>query len=128
MIAVPGSVLLAPLLWLAGTVLFDAVHAVLHAMLRSRFRALRALARPHAIHHAWLDGRLRTHWEHRRGNVVGHLCLEYATQLAMTGALAFVLPAAPLLGCARATRPLHPAAAGGVRTRDPFRAPRAAAA
>lgn len=97
----PGwSVLFAPLLWIAGTVFFDAVHWALHLMLRSGSPVLGTLAWPHAVHHAWLDRRLRTRWELQRRNVLCHLCLEYATQLAFTGVLAVALPAAPVLGCA----------------------------
>ncbi len=79
--------------WVAGLHVFDAVHCVLHAMLRSRFRALRLLAAPHAIHHRWLDERLRIHPELRTANFLGHILPEFATQVVFTAVLATLLPA-----------------------------------
>ena len=38
------AILLGPILWLAGAIVFDAVHWVLHLMLRSRFGWLTAFA------------------------------------------------------------------------------------
>src|SRR6476620_9528142 len=35
------------LLWSVGTIFFDLVHWILHALLRSRWRFFRSLARPH---------------------------------------------------------------------------------
>lgn len=90
-----GSVLL----WAAGTVFFDFVHWVLHRMLRSRWRLLRLLAWPHAVHHRWLDQRLAIHWELQRRNVFCHLVPEYLTQVAFCAATWLVLPAGVVLGC-----------------------------
>jgi hypothetical protein len=95
-----ASLLLALPLWVAGTVVFDAVHWVLHRMLRSRWRVLRALAWPHAVHHAWLDRRLRVCREHQLGNVFCHLVPEYLTQLAFSGVLLLALPSGPVLALA----------------------------
>lgn len=97
----PGDALLSVLLvlplWVAGTVVFDTVHWVLHLMLRSRWRVLRALAWPHAVHHAWLDRELRVCWENQRRNVFCHLVPEYLTQLAWSGVLLLVLPRGPVV-------------------------------
>jgi hypothetical protein len=95
-----GSLLLAIPLWLAGTVVFDAVHWILHRMLGSRWRGLRALAWPHAVHHEWLDRALRIHPENQWKNVLCHLVPEYLTQLAFSGLLLLALPAGPVVACA----------------------------
>jgi hypothetical protein len=81
-------------------VVFDAVHWLLHRMLRSRWRALRALAWPHGVHHQWLDAQLRIRWENQRRNVYCHLVPEYLTQLAFSAALLPLLPAGPVVACA----------------------------
>lgn len=86
-------------LWIVGTVVFDAVHWVLHRMLASRSALLRALAWPHGVHHRWLDGELRTNWSLQRANVFCHLVPEYLTQLAFSGALFLALPPAPVWLC-----------------------------
>ncbi|MFM7735484.1 MAG: hypothetical protein ACKPBU_05815 [Alphaproteobacteria bacterium] len=82
--------------WIAGLHVFDAVHCVLHAMLRSRHAALRALASPHAVHHRWLDAELRIHPEEQVANLWCHVVPEFATQVAFTLALASLLPAATI--------------------------------
>lgn len=87
-----AALLLGPLLWLAGAIFFDAVHWALHALLRSGWAPLRALARPHAVHHEWIDRSLVTHFDRRRANVFAHIVPEYGTQLAFTGVLALWLP------------------------------------
>jgi len=86
------ALLCGPLLWLAGAVFFDLVHAMLHAMLRSRGRLLRGLAWPHAVHHQWIDRALEVRWEWQRANVACHIVPEYATQLVFTAGVALVLP------------------------------------
>jgi hypothetical protein len=87
-----AAILLGPLLWLAGAIGFDAVHWLLHRMLRSRWGLLRTLAWPHAVHHQWIDRELVTHFDRQRANVWCHIVPEYLTQLAFTGALALLLP------------------------------------
>lgn len=87
-----AAIALGPLLWLAGAIGFDAVHWLLHRMLRSRWRLLRALAWPHAVHHQWIDRQLVTHFDRQRANVCCHIVPEYLTQLAFTGGLALLLP------------------------------------
>jgi hypothetical protein len=86
------ALLLGPVLWLAGAIFFDLVHFVLHRMLASRFRVLRALAWPHSVHHAWIDRNLDVQWQLQGRNVWCHIVPEYLTQLAFTGALALLLP------------------------------------
>ncbi len=94
------AVLLGVALWVAGVHFFDLVHWVLHGMLRSRWRPLRLLATPHLMHHRWLDGSLTTRWEYQRANLWGHIVLEYSTQLAFSGLLLLLLPAAVVGVCA----------------------------
>ncbi len=86
------AVALGPPLWLAGAIGFDAVHWLLHAMLRSERAWLRRLAWPHAVHHQWVGRDLQVRWELRRRNVACHIVPEYGTQLAFSGGLALVLP------------------------------------
>jgi hypothetical protein len=86
------AIVLGPVLWLAGAISFDAVHWVLHLLLRSRSALLRGLARPHGVHHDWIDRNLVTHWELQSANVWCHIIPEYLTQLAFTGLVALVLP------------------------------------
>lgn len=93
-----------PPLWLCGAIVFDAVHWVLHRMLASRWRWLRTLAWPHAVHHAWIDEDLEIHWDVQRRNVWCHIVPEYATQLVFTALLFLVLP------------PVFPLVVGGLQT------------
>lgn len=92
----PGEIVLALLLglpvWIAGVHVFDLVHWVLHNLLRSRWRAARWLATPHAMHHRWIDTELRVRWENQTANLWGHIVLEYATQLVFSASLLLVLP------------------------------------
>jgi len=92
---IPASVLL----WFAGAVFFDAVHAALHFMLRSRSSLLRKLAWPHSVHHQWLDGTLTIRWENQRRNVWCHLVPEFATQLVFSLMALAVLPRPVVAGC-----------------------------
>lgn len=94
------AVLAGAPLWAAGTVFFDAVHYALHVLLGSRWRVLRGLAWPHAVHHQWLDPQLRIVWEKQRANIWCHLVPEYLTQLAFSGALLWILPTAAVVSCA----------------------------
>jgi len=86
------AVLGGPLLWWVGAIGFDGVHWLLHRMLRSRWRLLRALAYPHAVHHQWIDRRLETHWDRQWANVWCHIVPEYLTQLVFTAGVALLLP------------------------------------
>ena len=92
--AIGGAILLGLAVWVAGLHVFDLLHFILHGMLRSRWRVLRWLAAPHAMHHRWLDAQLRIHWDRQAANFFGHIVLEYGTQLVFSVTLLFVLPAA----------------------------------
>ncbi len=94
-----GSLVAGILLWIAGTVIFDTVHWILHGMLRSRWGLIRALAWPHAVHHQWIDQSLQVVWETQRRNVVCHIVPEFLTQLAFSGVLWLLLPTGPVLVC-----------------------------
>src|SRR5262245_55275119 len=87
-------------LWVAGTVVFDGTHWLLHLFLRSRSPLLRLLAWPHGVHHRFLDAQLAIRPEYRRRNVWCHLVPEYLTQLAWSAAMLAWLPLAVVLGCA----------------------------
>ncbi len=87
-----GALLLGPLLWLVGAWVFDGVHWLLHVMLRSRSRWLRALAWPHAVHHEWIGADLQPRMEWQLANVFCHIVPEFLTQLAFTGVVALLLP------------------------------------
>jgi hypothetical protein len=86
------AIVAGPVLWLLGALVFDAVHWVLHVTLRSQRAWLRALARPHGVHHEWIDRSLVTNWELQRANVFCHIVPEYGTQLVFTGGVALLLP------------------------------------
>ena len=92
----PGGYLMEGVLgvgvWVAGLHVFDALHWILHGMLRSQRPTLRWLASPHAMHHRWLDSNLRTHSEAQFANFWGHIVLEYGTQIAFDAVLACVFP------------------------------------
>jgi monoglucosyldiacylglycerol epimerase len=95
-LTVVGSVLL----WVAGTIVFDTVHWVLHLLLRSRSRVLRLLAWPHAVHHRFLDAELSIRPEYQAQNLWCHLVPEYLTQLAWSAAMLPWLPHGMVVGCA----------------------------
>lgn len=71
------------------TVVFDAIHRALHICGRSRCRLLQALYRPHAVHHAFFDQRLRFHDELIASNLVQHHGGELCTQLAVSALFLF---------------------------------------
>ena len=93
------SVVAGFVLWIAGVHFFDGVHWVLHKMMGSRWRGLRALASPHVMHHCWLDESLTTRWEYQRRNIWGHIVLEYTTQLVFSALLLLVLPFLAIAVC-----------------------------
>jgi hypothetical protein len=92
MLVLALAIVLGPALWLVGAILFDGVHWVLHGMLRSRNAFLRGLARPHAVHHEWIDRELETNWDLQAANVWCHIVPEYLTQLVFSALVALVLP------------------------------------
>ena len=87
------------LLWVAGTIVFDAVHWLLHVLLQSRSRALRIVAWPHGVHHRFLDARLSIQSEYQGENTWCHLVPEYLTQLAWSAVMLAWLPRGMVLGC-----------------------------
>ena len=87
------------LLWSVGTIFFDLVHWILHALLRSRWRFFRSLARPHTVHHRWLDHRLVIHGELQSRNIVCHLVPEYLIQATFCAATLVILPRSVVGGC-----------------------------
>ena len=88
------ALLLVPLLWLAGAILFDGVHWALHVMQRSRLALLQSVARPHEVHHEWIDRNLVTNLDRQSANIWCHIVPEYLTQLFFTALVAWVLPLA----------------------------------
>lgn len=98
-IEIPLTLIGAVALWAAGTVAFDTVHWILHCLLQSQSRILRAVAWPHSVHHEWLDRTLTTRWENQWRNVWCHLVPEYLTQVAFSGFTTLFLPARVVLVC-----------------------------
>jgi len=86
------------LTFLAATLAFDTVHALLHRALHSRKSWLRAVGSLHDVHHRFLDRDLRIHPELVRANLTHHVIPEYLTQLTATLLLATLLPLAVFLG------------------------------
>ena len=78
-----GSVLA---LLLAATVVFDAVHALLHRWMRSPSPVLRALGDLHGVHHRFLGADLEVHPEYERANLVRDRRLGIALLFAFIGA------------------------------------------
>jgi len=90
-------VLQALALFLAGTVVFDAIHWLLHRLMGSRVGVLRAVGGLHATHHRFLDRELRIHDELLRANLLRHVIPEYLTHLAVSACALLLLPAAVVL-------------------------------
>jgi monoglucosyldiacylglycerol epimerase len=65
-------------LFVLATFVFDTIHFSLHHGLKSRFRWLRGLSRPHLAHHVFFDRRLRYHKEAAVRNLLHHVIPEYA--------------------------------------------------
>lgn len=99
------TVLLTGISWLiqgviafvVSTLLFDALHWLLHRWGRSKHPLLRTFARWHWVHHAFLDRKMRVHPELVRQNLVFHVLPEYLTSLAGTLAFLFVFPWPPIV-------------------------------
>ena len=92
-----SAVLQALGIFLAGTVVFDGVHWLLHRLMASRVGLLRAIGGLHATHHRFLDRELRIHDELLRANLLRHVVPEYLTHLAVSGCALLLLPAAVVL-------------------------------
>ena len=85
-------------LFLASTVVFDAVHWTLHRLASSRHRPLRAIGGLHQVHHRFLDGDLVIHESLIRRNLTHHVIPEFLTQAATSLAMLLLLPAPVVLG------------------------------
>lgn len=78
---------------LAGSVMFDAIHWLLHRFSASRWSALRAVGALHEAHHRFLDRSLTLHPDQAWRNMRFHLVPELLTQVAVAGLFAFVFDA-----------------------------------
>jgi monoglucosyldiacylglycerol epimerase len=78
------------LVFTASTVLFDALHYLLHRWQRSRFKLLRTFSAWHNVHHEFLDKSMQVHPELVRENFWCHLLPEYGTSMAGTLVFGFV--------------------------------------
>jgi hypothetical protein len=84
--------------FLASTVVFDVVHATLHACLRARAAPLRALGSLHGWHHRFADCDLQIHEEWTRQNLRWHVIPEYLTHVSFSALLLLVLPTRWVIG------------------------------
>lgn len=75
---------------LAGTIVFDGVHYVLHIFMRSRSKVLRAIGGLHGVHHAFYDRNLVIHPGLRRRNILMHHVPEVGTQFLVVSSFFFV--------------------------------------
>ena len=92
-----GALLKSAGLFVVATFVFDAIHFSLHLCLKSRYRWLRRLARPHEAHHAFFDRRLRYHEKVAVPNLVHHVIPEYATQMVVCGLALLALQPVPVI-------------------------------
>ncbi len=86
----------AGLVFVASTLLFDALHWLLHRWGRSRNRLLRTFSRWHWVHHRFLDRKMRVHPELVWPNLVFHVLPEYLTGLFGTLVFLVVFPWPPI--------------------------------
>ncbi|MBL8598233.1 MAG: sterol desaturase family protein [Devosia sp.] len=82
--------------FIVSTLLFDALHWLLHRWGRSKHPLLRTFSRWHWVHHAFLDRKMRVHPELVRQNLIYHVLPEYLTSLAGTLIFLFVFPWPPI--------------------------------
>lgn len=83
--------------FLAATVVFDAVHWTLHRLSRTRHPLLRRIAGLHETHHAWFDRHLQHDDRLRGANLRRHVIPEYATHTAVSALCAVWFPAEVVL-------------------------------
>lgn len=76
-------------LFIASSVIFDAVHYLLHRWQRSRFGLLRMFSSWHQVHHDFLDKNMDVHPALAWKNFYAHLLPEYATSMA--GTMVFIV-------------------------------------
>ncbi|MEO6394545.1 MAG: hypothetical protein ABIO40_01370 [Devosia sp.] len=90
----------AALVFVVSTLLFDALHYLLHSWGRSRIGLLRRFASWHWVHHAFLDRHMRVHLDLTRKNLIYHVMPEYLTSLAGTVIFFAVFPWPPVAAIA----------------------------
>jgi monoglucosyldiacylglycerol epimerase len=73
----------AAALYLLSTVVFDAVHFVLHRFERSRWQVLQRLATLHGAHHHFFDSTLQIQEGWASRNLLHHVLPEFLTRLAV---------------------------------------------
>lgn len=78
---ISGRILSFLIHFLAGSILFDGVHALAHMRGRSRFWPIRLLAKAHAAHHQWFGRKLTINDKFLRKNLLLHLPMELACQM-----------------------------------------------
>lgn len=88
------------LIFVVSTLIFDALHYLLHRWGKSRNPLLRTFARWHWVHHAFLDRRMRIHPQLVINNIIFHVLPEYLTSMAGTLIFLFVLPWQPVAAVA----------------------------
>src|ERR1700712_4157379 len=79
----------AGVVFVSSTLLFDALHWLLHRWGKSKMPLLRTFSRWHWVHHAFLDRRMRVHPELKHQNLLFHVLPEFLTGIA--GTLLFLL-------------------------------------
>jgi hypothetical protein len=84
------------LVFAVSTLLFDALHYLLHRWGKSRNPLLRTFARWHWVHHAFLDRKMRIHPQLVIRNIFFHVLPEYLTSMAGTLVFLLVLPWQPV--------------------------------
>ena len=82
--------------FVVSTLLFDALHWLLHRWGRSKIPLLRTFSRWHWVHHAFLDRKMRVHPELVRQNLIYHVVPEYLTSMAGTLVFLLVFPWPPV--------------------------------
>lgn len=88
------------LVFIVSTLMFDALHWLLHRWGRSKSRLLRTLSRWHWVHHRFLDRKMRVHPELVWQNLIYHVMPEYLTSLAGTLIFLFIFPWPPVAAVA----------------------------
>ncbi len=90
----------AALVFVISTLLFDAVHYLLHIWGRSKNPLLRTFSRWHWVHHAFLDRRMQVHPSLKWQNLWFHVLPEYATSMVGTLVFLVVFPWPPVAAVA----------------------------
>ncbi len=89
-------VLEAGIVFVVSTLIFDALHWLLHRWGRSRNRLLRTFSRWHWVHHRFLDRKMRVNPALVWPNVVFHVLPEFLTGVAGTLLFLLVFPWPPV--------------------------------